>query len=346
MSAPPARTAATRRHQMAAADDLPDATARRGRAADRVAASAAAHGAARLRSGYALTQLVDELAALRASVLRRWCARAGGARVGHARDIARFNALFELAMAAAVAHYTRALPHSEARFEQALMARLQAPLARALAAQRVLASAGASVLARAQAQARIGDCKAQLRALLDDLRDFAGVRRDGALPITPGRADLGEICAATLARLRLIHPRRALRCRGSGALDGWWDAPRLGQALATLIDAALGEAGAFAPLTLNLEGRADDCVITITQRGAASAAEVLARYALAPGAGWHGGAADSAEQQRAAALGNSIGMVIARAIVAAHSGSISVAARSPAGTCVTLRLPRDAQRAG
>jgi signal transduction histidine kinase len=340
MSAPAAHTALAPPHLRSA-----PAGARLARAADRVAASAAAHGAARLRSGYALAQLVDELLALRACVLQGWRTHLDAAGDAAPHDVARFHQLLDVAMSAAVAHYTRALAHSEHRFEQALLARLQAPLKRALDAQHVVDDSGADARTRAQALERIGQCNAQMHALLEELRDFARVRRAGALAIAPARADLGEVCTGLLAQLRLRHPRRALRYRSTGPLDGWWDAARLRQALGTLIEVALGEVEAMAPLTISVEGQANAIVATIAQRGAVACEDVLARFVLAPGRRWQAGAADSAEEQRAAAIGNSIGMVIARAIVAAHGGTITWSAGARAGAGFTLRLPRRSGRA-
>jgi phosphoserine phosphatase RsbU/P len=116
-----------------------------------------------------------------------------------------------------------------------------------------------------------------------------------------------------------------------GDLCGEWDPDRLAQVVANLVGNAL-QHGDGTEVRVLAGAAGDDVVLTVHNRGRAipfeaqaSIFEPLTRYAEIEG-GHH--------------TGIGLGLFIARAIVVAHSGTITVASTDDAGTTFEVRLPR------
>jgi signal transduction histidine kinase len=140
-------------------------------------------------------------------------------------------------------------------------------------------------------------------------------------------------CHATtevILELKTFHPDAELHCRAEGDLRGAWDADRLTQVVSNLVGNALQhgdgtrvamvtwEAGDDVRLSVHNTGRA------IPKAMHASIFEPLARYAPTEGS--------------TTSIG--LGLFIARAIVVAHGGTITVSSTEARGTTFEVRLPR------
>jgi signal transduction histidine kinase len=133
--------------------------------------------------------------------------------------------------------------------------------------------------------------------------------------------------------LQTFHPDAHLEWRAEGDLSGEWDPDRLAQVVSNLIGNAL-QHGDGTGVRLAATGATDEVALTVHNAGQAIPAEVqasmfepLARYA-------------PTEVGSTSSIG--LGLFIARAIVLAHGGSITVSSSHTGGTTFDVRLPRAA----
>jgi signal transduction histidine kinase len=105
-----------------------------------------------------------------------------------------------------------------------------------------------------------------------------------------------------------------------------WDRKAIGAALRAVLDNALRSASPPPPVVIRAAADGDDVALEITDQGAGIPPETLAKL-TAPMA-----------VRRAGGAG--LGLAIARKILRAHGGTLSITS-GPGGTTVRLRLPRE-----
>ncbi|MCA1733028.1 MAG: ATP-binding protein [Acidobacteria bacterium] len=118
-------------------------------------------------------------------------------------------------------------------------------------------------------------------------------------------------------------------------MTGEWDPARLRQVVSNLVSNAITHGEDGSPVEISLREEEQDVLLTIANRGPAIPAEALPRifdpFVRVP----------SAADNRGQSFGGvGLGLYIAREIVAAHRGTISVASSEDSGTVMSVRLPR------
>lgn len=168
----------------------------------------------------------------------------------------------------------------------------------------------------------------RLRRLADDLAQLSRAEEQGVhLEIAP--VDVGIVAQAATTRLRSQYQDAgvALHAAASEGLVVPGDADRLAQVITNLLGNALRATPAGGSVAVTGDRVGDEVVVAVTDTGVGL---------------------DPADQERiferfyrvAAGDGTGIGLTIARAIVAAHGGSITATSPGPGrGTTVTMRLP-------
>jgi signal transduction histidine kinase len=166
-----------------------------------------------------------------------------------------------------------------------------------------------------------------MRAIVEQLFDFARLDKLGNLPLARTRFDLGELAHRVIEEAELASSRTDIQVRleVQGSLLVEWDETRIAQVLANLVGNALqhGERSVL----VRVEGRSREVMVDIANEGSSIPPDVLARifepFESAAGDRRHLG----------------LGLFITREIVRAHGGRIDV--RSGGGrTVFSLRLPR------
>lgn len=292
------------------------------------------HAEGRLRSGYTVEQLVSEYRALRSSVLRLWAEDAKTGMISDMDDVTRFNEAVDQALAESVARYAKMVKRSQNMFLAILGHDLRNPLGTVIT--------GASFITRSidipskyiVVATRIFNSGQRMTKLINDLIDFTRTHLGAGLPVRPKHADIGQLCTNVVDELRTFHPERVIRLSGPSSLYTAFDSDRIAQVLSNVIGNAIQYGADDGPVLVTLADPEGETVITVTNQGAlidakklVSIFEPLVRLARE----------DADEYPAHGSLG--IGLFIAREIMQAHHGSISVESTEGAGTTFTIKLP-------
>ncbi|HEX5503808.1 MAG TPA: ATP-binding protein [Thermomicrobiales bacterium] len=179
---------------------------------------------------------------------------------------------------------------------------------------------------------------ARLRRLSDDLLEVARIEA-GRLTVRPEPRDLATIAEETVARFAR-HPRPEQAGRGSQliyhaaeSLPGYFDAPRLEQVFANLLENAAKYSPAGGEITVAARREGDTAVVSVRDRGigipAAERDRLFTPFYRAT----------NAEASSAQGLG--LGLYISRGIVEAHGGRIWVEPAPGGGSVFNVALPLD-----
>jgi signal transduction histidine kinase len=296
--------------------------------------SAETHAAQRLFCGFTIEQVVSEYRALRASVLKLWAAQAMEGLATDAMDIMRFNEAIDQAVAESVARYAQMVSKSQHLFLAILGHDLRNPLSTTLMASRFIME-GAEIHDKyATAATRIHNAGRRMNALVNDLLDYTRTNLGSNLPVILKELNLQELCRQAIEEQELAHPECKFELIAQGDCDGRWDDNRLAQVLSNLLGNAAQYGTRGEKIILRLLPSASEIALSIENMGGVIPAEKI-NTVFEPMVRLAGD--DSAETN---GTGLGIGLYIAREIVRAHEGTISVQSSEEAGTVFTIRLPR------
>jgi signal transduction histidine kinase len=175
----------------------------------------------------------------------------------------------------------------------------------------------------------------RMNKLIADLIDFTRTHLGSGIPIKAKRMNLTEVCMNVVDELRTSHPERIIDFNSFSREDLFGDDNRLAQVLSNLIGNALQYGLPDEPVCVRMSSTEQDICITVNNKGPfippnklGSVFDPLVRLA----------AMENANDVRETSLG--IGMFIAREIVGAHKGSITVESNEAEGTTFRVTLPR------
>lgn len=180
---------------------------------------------------------------------------------------------------------------------------------------------------------------ARLQRLVDEQMQLARLDA-GALPLDREQMDLASVVRAA------ARPRQVLAAREGLALDVRAEFPvpmqgdpeRLTQVLLILLDNAARHTPMGGTITVAVHAQGGDAVMSVADTGEGipgdAIGSVFDRF-------YRADAARARDDRRGAGLG----LAIARGIVRAHGGDITVRSTPGEGSVFTVRLPRDPRRA-
>lgn len=293
----------------------------------------ATHGRDRTTFGHDLSVLMAEYCALRASVARLWIASRPVGDEQDLEDLARFHALIDDALTTAIRSHASDLNESREYFLSVLGHDLRGPLNAIVVSTEALQELACPDPAWQALAAQILASAEAMENLLRDFLDFARTRTGCRIPVTPAPMDLGTLCQAVVNEVNAAHPRHVLHLTCEGDLRGVWDADRLRQLLSNLVSNAIQHGGA-GTVTITAQGEAETVRLSVHNEGAPLPPAILRRIfdplaqPRSPGT----------PPGRSGGLG--LGLFIAREIVAAHGGTITVSSSAAHGTTFTVSLPR------
>ncbi len=172
---------------------------------------------------------------------------------------------------------------------------------------------------------RIGQEASRMRCLVEDMLLLA--RLDEGRPLDSAPVDVAALIADAVLDASAGHPSRPLRVVGDANPTVVGDEARLRQVLAILVTNALTHTNG--EVTIALEAAADRTVIEVSDQGPGLDPEAVAH---AFDRFWRG---DAARERGGAGLG----LPIARGIVQAHGGAITLTSSPSAGTQARVVLP-------
>jgi signal transduction histidine kinase len=297
--------------------------------------AAETHAEARLLSGYSVEQLVSEYRALRSSVLHQWTSQMAARQATDMEDVTRFNEAIDQALAESVARYAHLVKQSENMFLAILGHDLRNPLGTVITGATFVMRATDIPSKYVLAATRIFNSGQRMSKLIGDLIDFTRTHLGSGIPIKPKRMDVAEVCMNVVEELRTSHPERIVDFSSFRREEVFADDDRLAQVFSNLIGNALQYGAHDQPIRVGISSTEQEVSVTVNNKGPVipakklgSVFDPLVRLAVREDSG----------DLRETSLG--IGMFIAREIVNAHNGSITVESNEGEGTTFRMTVPR------
>lgn len=294
------------------------------------------HGAARATSGFTMGQMLSELRALRASVIRLWMKDQPQLEATDLTDMIRFNEAIDQVIAESVAQFTDDVSETKDRFLAILGHDLRNPLGAILMSASYMLDIGDMDEANSNMLTQIVRSTRRMNAMVGDLLDFTRTRLGGdGIPITRAETDATRVLRDIVTEVCTRYPHATLSLDAEGMLLGMWDSARLTQALTNLVSNAVQHGARDTTITVRARGSRDAITIDVHNTGDAIPEANLKEMfkvasRLAPN-----------QDRSDGHLG--LGLFIVERIVAAHGGAIEVKSTDTGGTTFTVTLPRLAQ---
>jgi len=178
------------------------------------------------------SQLVDDYASLRASVVRQWRRKHPSPSGADVDDLVRFNEAMDRSLAELTATFSSSPAQPQPLFLGVLNHELRTSVASILMSAQLLTHRSAPGSADAKAAQRILRSCEQLRQTLDALSDCTKVRLGDHLQVDRVEDDMGVLCKQALDAFARVDPERRVRLTSDGDLSGDWDTARIGEAIA------------------------------------------------------------------------------------------------------------------
>ncbi|MEJ7928666.1 CHASE domain-containing protein [Ramlibacter sp. AN1015] len=167
--------------------------------------------------------------------------------------------------------------------------------------------------------------------MIRDLLDFTQARLAGGIPVVRTPGDINDIVQQAIDELRLAHPRREIALHVQGDGSGTWDADRIAQVVANLVNNALVYGAADAPITVRLHSSRARVRLSVHNEGEPIPPALLGEL-FEP----------LSQGSRAGSAGRNIGLglYIVRQIVQAHGGTVTCRSSAEQGTRFVVEMLR------
>ena len=292
------------------------------------------HAALRLADGFDIDQMVAEYRALRASVVKQWVAHNKTLASTDLEDLTRFNEAIDQAVTESVAHYTKTITNSRNLFLGILGHDLRNPIgAASMAAQwmeRTKTSSDPHHVKMVSELVRTTDRAARI---LDDLFDLTRSSFGTEIPIKKAPADLAALCRSLAEEMRTIHEAQPLTVTHDGDPTGMFDAARMGQVISNLMGNAIQYSDGSGPVTVTISGDDPD-VLRVSVHNFGDPIPAKSQKTIFQS--WMRGNVQDMDEHSHLGLG----LYIAKLIVEAHGGDITVDSEEGSGTTFKIDLPR------
>lgn len=170
--------------------------------------------------------------------------------------------------------------------------------------------------------------------IVANLLDFTRTRLGAGIPIHVDRTDVADVCRNMVEEVRAYHPESTIVFDVQGEAIGQFDGARLEQVFSNLITNAIQHGSKGTPITVNLVGECDHVVVSVHNDGVPIKPDDVP-HIFNPMTRYSRHAASS----RGPHSGLGLGLYIAKEIVTAHHGSISVSSTAEQGTTFIIDLP-------
>jgi signal transduction histidine kinase len=294
------------------------------------------HAADRLGLGFNQAQIVSEYRALRATVIRLWIDSSPKLDDSAFDQLIRFNEGIDQALSESTARFMQEIEESRDLAIAVMAHDLRNPLnAIVSSAQMIQITEEVDKGAINTLASAIFHTGMHMSKLIENLFDFTRTRFGQPLAIKRNLMDLAPVCRQTVAEFVAAYPERTIRLECSADLHGAWDAPRISQMLANLISNAIQHGDQTTPVTVQAHGESQEIVLTVHNDGPRIPQSELPTI-FDP--------FSRREKQDRAAVNETrhlgVGLFVARQIVEAHSGKITVTSTPQGGTTFVVRMPR------
>jgi signal transduction histidine kinase len=226
-------------------------------------------------------------------------------------------------LAKATSRYVEALDRSAKTFVAILGHDLRNPLAAVSLWSRVIASQAADArdAELGDAARHIMDSAQAMEEMVSHLVDLTATTFGNTLSIAPQNMDLDALCREVIDETGAAFPKCNIQYTPQGELTGQWDRARLRQALSNLLSNGIQHGDEQAPVTLTVVAdppRAEQIRVSVHNGGPPIPKDVLPTI-FDP---FVHASRQLHAQRRPGSIG--LGLYIARSIVQAHGGELSV----------------------
>ena len=184
---------------------------------------------------------------------------------------------------------------------------------------------------QARQVAHVATATRRMERMIHELLDFTRARLAGGIPVRPEPLSFDKPLERVVEEFQTSHPTRLIVCKSEGDVRGSWDESRLGQLLDNLVGNAIQHSPEDTPVEVKVVGMPDGITLTVRNEGPPVPLEERATLFEPFKRG-----------KRASGDGLGLGLYIARQIVVAHGGRISVESGVGLGTRFIVWLPRHA----
>lgn len=296
--------------------------------------AASTHGSMRETSGFTLLQLTAEFRALRASVLKLWQQEMGELGSPELADLIRFNEAIDQALAESVVEYDARGRRTRDTFLAMLGHDLRSPLAAMESIGDYLLHPEARLDDVPGIGARVKRTTMTMSAMVNDLLEYARTQLSGAMPVKPGASDLATVAADALRGAQAVAPDCAFHLETAGDLRGEFDAVRMHQVITNLLNNAAQYGDKRYPVTLLVAADAEQLNFQVKNRGPVIPAQSFDAI--------FNPLVQLAQEKDATRPTTSmgLGLFIAKEVVNAHGGSLTVTSSEELGTNFAAAIPR------
>ena len=295
--------------------------------------AAQAHGAGRAGDGFTVGQMLSELRALRASVLRLWAKAKEQYASTDLGDMTRFNEAIDQIIAESVMRYSQDIGESKERFLAILGHDLRNPIGAISMSAAFMLETGELPEPHRTLVSRIDKSARRMGDMVKDLLDFTQTRFGNSIPISRENMDAARMVRDVAAEVTSRYPNTSINVDATNEVRGDWDCSRLTQALTNLVTNAVQHGAEKSRIKIEARSTDKEAVISVQNMGPVIR-EVDMPQLFKPGTSAATG------DHKDGHLG--LGLYIVERIVAAHAGSIGVVSNDTEGTIFTIRLPKAA----
>jgi signal transduction histidine kinase len=293
------------------------------------------HAADRLGLGFNQAQVVSEYRALRATVLRLWIDSSPELDHSAIDQLIRFNEGIDQALSESTARFMQEIEESRDLAIAVMAHDLRNPLNAIVSSAQMIQITEGVDKGAINTLASIVHSGMHMSKLIENLLDFTRTRFGQPLVVKRESMDLAPVCRQTVAEFVAAYPERTIRLDCGAALHGAWDATRISQMLSNLISNAIQHGDQTTPVTVEVRSESQEIVLKVHNDGPPIPQSELPTI-FDPFS--RGAKQDTAAVNESRHLG--IGLFVARQMVEAHSGKISVTSTVQGGTTFVVRLPR------
>jgi len=301
--------------------------------------AAETHGSLRHAGGFNMDQMVSEYRALRASVVKLWCAQAEELSITDVVDLTRFNEAIDQALTESIHDYTEKLDASRHLFLGILGHDLRNPLGAILMSAQLMLRLGKYGARETMLLGQVCDSTERANEIVTHLLDLTRSRLGSGIPIIVEPSDLGFVCRMIVDEMRVLRPDREFKVSVAEDLEGRWDKARLAQVLSNLLSNALQYGFKSSPIRVMASGTPKDVTLSVRNDGIPIPPAVIARiFDSMTRAASEDEPADGPGSVHVQNLG--LGLYISHQIIVAHGGTLTVTSSEKDGTTFTATFPR------